>query len=142
MASRFSIFSYRTYKSVNYSTTARTFSPASRSFARLNQIQFHTNTGRMGETSTYRANGDNGDAGDTEGELNAWKHRAPYRVHENPDFHVRYEASCHCGKIKYQLSREKPLDSKYCHCHTCQKLHGRCTPSRPAYMIVNDSRSF
>lgn len=75
--------------------------------------------------SSYRKNGDNGDDADTEGELNAWKHRAPYRVHDNdPDFNVRYEASCHCGKVKYQLSREKPLDAKYCHCHTCQKLHG------------------
>ncbi|KAF6222369.1 hypothetical protein HO133_001455 [Letharia lupina] len=75
--------------------------------------------------SSYRANGDNGDEGNTEGDLNAWKHRAPYKVHDSdPNFHARYEASCHCGKIRYQLSREKPLDSKYCHCTTCQKLHG------------------
>ena len=75
--------------------------------------------------STYRANGDNGDDGSTEGEHNQWKHRAPYKVQDNdPNFHARYEASCHCGKVQYQLSREKPLDSKYCHCTTCQKLHG------------------
>lgn len=77
------------------------------------------------QASTYRDNGDNGDEGDTEGEHNQWKHRAPYKVHDNdPNFHARYEASCHCGKVRYQLSREKPLDSKYCHCTTCQKLHG------------------
>lgn len=84
----------------------------------------------MGEqqASTYRANGDNGDPGDTEGELNQWKHRAPYRVHGNDtDFHARYNGSCHCGKVTYQLSREKPLDSKYCHCTTCQKIHGTTT---------------
>ncbi|KAL9127893.1 MAG: hypothetical protein Q9217_003329 [Psora testacea] len=76
-------------------------------------------------TPAYRDNGDNGDDGSTEGDLNAWKHRAPYRVHDDDlDFHVRYEGSCHCGKVKYQLSREKPLDAKYCHCHTCQKIHG------------------
>lgn len=80
----------------------------------------------MAQTSTYAANGDNGDPGDTEGELNQWKHRPPYKVHDNnANFNARYEASCHCGKVKYQLSREKPLDSKYCHCTTCQKLHGK-----------------
>ena len=94
--------------------------------SRFAQQQFHSQSRVMSEqASAYRANGDNGDDGSTEGELNAWKHRAPYRVHDtDPDFKVRYEGSCHCGKIKYQLSREKPLDSKYCHCHTCQKLHG------------------
>ena len=54
-----------------------------------------------------------------------WKLRAPYRIHEEDDgFQTRYEASCHCGRVKYQLSREKPLDAKYCHCTTCQTLHG------------------
>ena len=76
-------------------------------------------------TPAYRANGDNGDDANMHGELNQWKYRAPYKVHDNdPNFKVRYRASCHCGKIKYQLSREKPLDAKYCHCRTCQKLHG------------------
>ena len=54
-----------------------------------------------------------------------WKTRAPYKIHESDkDFHVRYEGGCHCGRVRYQLSREKPLDSKFCHCTTCQKLHG------------------
>ncbi|KAL8729149.1 MAG: hypothetical protein Q9181_005095 [Wetmoreana brouardii] len=76
-------------------------------------------------SSAYNANGDNGDSGSTEGELNEWKHRAPYRVHDKAEnFNVRYEGSCHCGKVRYQLSREKPLDAKYCHCTTCQKIHG------------------
>ncbi len=88
--------------------------------------KFHSQTRTMVEHApAYRGNGDNGDEGSTEGEINAWKHRAPYRVRDSdPEFHVRYEASCHCGKIRYQLSREKPLAAKYCHCHTCQKLHG------------------
>ena len=76
-------------------------------------------------SSSYRANGDNGDDGSTEGESNEWKSRPPYSVHENdPNFKVRYNGSCHCGKVQYQLSREKPLDAKYCHCTTCQKIHG------------------
>lgn len=57
--------------------------------------------------------------------LDEWKERAPYKVQDNdPNFNARYEGACHCGRVKYQLSREKPLDAKYCHCTTCQKLHG------------------
>lgn len=55
-----------------------------------------------------------------------WKQRPPYRVHEkNEDFDVKYEANCHCGKVQYQLSRREPLDSKLCHCTTCQTQHGK-----------------
>lgn len=53
-----------------------------------------------------------------------WQTRPPYRIHDkNEEFKARYEASCHCGKVKYQLSREAPLDSKLCHCTTCQTQH-------------------
>jgi len=62
---------------------------------------------------------------DVEGKLNEWKFRVPYKVHgDDEDFKALYEGGCHCGKVKYQLSREKPLDAKYCHCTTCQTLHG------------------
>lgn len=58
-----------------------------------------------------------------------WKKRAPYRIHEkNEHFKALYDAACHCGKVKYQLSREKPLDSKLCHCTTCQTQHGMSLP--------------
>lgn len=58
----------------------------------------------------------------------SWKHRVPYRVHENDEnFQVKWTGSCHCGKVKYQLSRDRPLVAKYCHCTTCQRLHGRST---------------
>lgn len=57
-------------------------------------------------------------------ETEQWKYRAPYRVHTNDDFKPIYEAGCHCGKVKYQLAREAPLDSKLCHCTTCQTQHG------------------
>jgi hypothetical protein len=56
-----------------------------------------------------------------------WKHREPYAVHDgerDEKFDVKWEGSCHCGKVTYQLSREKPLAAKYCHCTTCQRLHG------------------
>lgn len=77
--------------------------------ARVLATQFHTSSARMG--------------------LDDWKYNAPYKVHENdPNFRVRYEGGCHCGRVKYQLSRDKPLDSKYCHCTTCQTLHGERLP--------------
>ena len=71
-----------------------------------------------------------------------WQKRAPYRIHEpNEHFKARYEASCHCGKVKYQLSREEPLDSKLCHCTTCQTQHGMltmvCPPNETTTLSVN-----
>ncbi|KUI69574.1 hypothetical protein VM1G_05281 [Cytospora mali] len=54
-----------------------------------------------------------------------WKHDAPYKIHDSDkDFDVKWEGKCHCGRVKYQLSRDRPLGSKYCHCTTCQRLHG------------------
>ncbi|WPH03773.1 Hypothetical protein R9X50_00665600 [Acrodontium crateriforme] len=56
---------------------------------------------------------------------NEWKKRPPYQIYSpNDKFKSLYDASCHCGTVKYQLSREAPLDSKICHCTTCQTQHG------------------
>jgi len=63
-------------------------------------------------------------AADIDGEHNDWKFREPYKMHENGNFNALYEGACHCGKVQYQLSREKPLASKFCHCSTCQVIHG------------------
>jgi len=72
-----------------------------------------------------QAKGNGHSSTDVEGSLNEWKFRAPYKVHENDsNFKPLYEGGCHCGRVKYQLGREKPLNSKYCHCTTCQVLHG------------------
>ena len=38
-------------------------------------------------------------------------------------FEAMYEASCHCGAVRYQVSSD-PVDAKICHCIMCQKLHG------------------
>jgi hypothetical protein len=60
--------------------------------------------------------------------ISEWKKRAPYKIHDNGEnFDVKYEANCHCGKVQYQLSRREPLDSKLCHCTTCQTQHGKCS---------------
>jgi len=62
---------------------------------------------------------------EVEGEENEWKFKAPYKVHEKgSDFKALYEGGCHCGKVRYELGREKPLDAKFCHCTTCQVIHG------------------
>lgn len=72
-----------------------------------------------------QAKDDGANHSEVEGEHNEWKFRAPYKVHENDkDFKALYEGSCHCGRVKYQLSSEAPLEAKYCHCTTCQVLHG------------------
>lgn len=64
--------------------------------------------------------------------ISEWKTRPPYRVHEsNDDFEAKYEANCHCGRVKYQLSRREPLDSKLCHCTTCQTQHGTFPAPEP-----------
>lgn len=100
------------------------------SFQSQPQIYSATRQARAMTSNQNGVNGNNGDDGALEGELNQWKFRAPYQIHQdNSDFHARYEGSCHCGRIHYQLSREKPLDAKYCHCTTCQKLHGKTFPS-------------
>jgi hypothetical protein len=58
---------------------------------------------------TAREKGNNKE--DVEGER---KFRAPYKTHhDNKGFNALYEASCYCGRVNYQLSREKPLDAKH-----------------------------
>ncbi|KAF3026003.1 hypothetical protein E8E14_015073 [Neopestalotiopsis sp. 37M] len=54
-----------------------------------------------------------------------WRCQPPYRTsEENEHFEKKHEAQCNCGRIKYWLSRDAPLASKYCHCKDCQSLHG------------------
>lgn len=54
-----------------------------------------------------------------------WKHRAPYRIYNSEEgFDVKWRGRCHCGRVQYEVSRDRPLASKYCHCTTCQRLHG------------------
>ncbi|KAI2466080.1 Mss4-like protein [Annulohypoxylon bovei var. microspora] len=54
-----------------------------------------------------------------------WKSQPPYRTTPgNSHFDKKWTAHCHCGRVKYWLSRDKPLASKFCHCIDCQALHG------------------
>jgi len=78
---------------------------------------------------------------DLNGQENEWKFRAPYKIHvRNEGFKSLYEGGCHCGRVKYQLSRDKPLDAKYCHCTTCQTLHG--APFQWAAIFHKDDINF
>ncbi|KAK0610668.1 Mss4-like protein [Bombardia bombarda] len=62
----------------------------------------------------------------THREEDQWKHRPPYRLNDDggKDFVAKWKGKCHCGAVQYELSRDKPLASKYCHCTTCQRMHG------------------
>lgn len=67
----------------------------------------------------------------TDREEDQWKFRAPYKIHDKGEnFDVKWKGKCHCGAVQYELSREKPLASKYCHCTTCQRMHGVCPHQR------------
>lgn len=70
-----------------------------------------------------------------------WKQRAPYKIHDKGgDFKALYEANCHCERVKYQLSRQEPLDSKLCHCTTCQRQHA--APFQWAAIFHKDDINF
>lgn len=70
-------------------------------------------------------NHENGDTSTSQSDQDEWKHRPPYQIHRSSDsFQAVWNGKCHCGKTRYQLSRDKPLAAKYCHCTTCQRLHG------------------
>ncbi|KJZ72125.1 hypothetical protein HIM_08498 [Hirsutella minnesotensis 3608] len=53
----------------------------------------------------------------------------PYRTpdhmaKEQGGFEKKIRGSCHCGKIIYWISRDKPLAAKFCHCSDCKTIHG------------------
>ncbi|PON24249.1 hypothetical protein TGAM01_v206937 [Trichoderma gamsii] len=52
-----------------------------------------------------------------------WKTKPPY---QKPDeaFNKVLQGACHCGQVKYWLSKDSPLASKYCHCGDCKVIHG------------------
>ncbi len=51
-----------------------------------------------------------------------WKLHPPYSA-TNPGFRPLYTAACFCGAIRFEVDAD-PVDSKICHCSTCQRLHG------------------
>lgn len=55
----------------------------------------------------------------------AWKHRPPYQIQDLNEFgEIQWRAHCECGRVKYSLKRDQPLNAKFCHCRGCQVMHG------------------
>lgn len=53
-----------------------------------------------------------------------WQLDHPYCVPTPKEIsEAKWEGLCHCGQIRFFLSREEPLNSKYCHCSDCQTMH-------------------
>ena len=64
----------------------------------------------------------------TDRDEDQWKSRPPYQIQEKANFDTKWKGKCHCGAVQYELSRDKPLAAKYCHCTTCQRMHGVSPP--------------
>ncbi|KAK6951742.1 hypothetical protein Daesc_006265 [Daldinia eschscholtzii] len=77
----------------------------------------------MGQTRSETETG--AETGAVRDSAEDWKSKPPYRTAaENEHFDKKWTAHCHCGRVKYWLSRDKPLATKFCHCIDCQALHG------------------
>jgi len=48
----------------------------------------------------------------------------PYIWPENKPFQAKFTGTCFCGHVQYEIAVDRPLDAKFCHCKTCQRLHG------------------
>jgi hypothetical protein len=51
-------------------------------------------------------------------------------------FIARYRGRCNCGRVEFESSAD-PVDSKYCHCRDCQRLHG--APFQWACIFAKDA---
>ena len=53
-----------------------------------------------------------------------WKSSDPYLpLGATEDFEIRFTATCMCGKVEHAVDSD-PVVSKFCHCTSCQILHG------------------
>lgn len=53
-----------------------------------------------------------------------WTIQPPYCPRKDCNSIVYWTGHCQCRRIMFNISRQKPLDAKFCHCKTCQILHG------------------
>ncbi|GLB44281.1 putative glutathione-dependent formaldehyde-activating enzyme [Lyophyllum shimeji] len=51
--------------------------------------------------------------------------RPPYSSEDSnyPIAQPLYTGACFCGAVVFTVSRQAPLDARFCHCTTCQTLH-------------------
>ncbi len=60
-------------------------------------------------------------------QVSEWQRNTPYLLaSEDKDFQIKYTAGCMCGEVQYAVDCD-PVAAKYCHCTSCQKLHGELT---------------
>lgn len=74
-----------------------------------------------------------------------WKNQAPYQWSPSPPFDNYIPGECHCGRIQFHVRDQKPLASKFCHCKTCQKIHGAPpidTPFKLEFILINQGAPF
>lgn len=67
-----------------------------------------------------------------QGQLEEWQRNPPYRFESSAE--SIWQGKCHCGQVKYKLTRRKPLAVKFCHCTGCQVLHGEISNSFPTFL--------
>jgi hypothetical protein len=56
---------------------------------------------------------------------------------------ARFKGSCHCKDVTFSLLSDDVLDSRYCHCDDCHKLHGApahwsCTMKKTDLLFTGD----
>lgn len=62
-----------------------------------------------------------------------WQQDIPYQLaSEDKKIEIKYTASCMCGQVQYAVDCD-PVAAKYCHCKSCQRLHG----TLPALHVVS-----
>lgn len=63
-------------------------------------------------------------AGNLETRQGDFLQKPPYRAVDPATFDKKLQGGCHCGRVKYWLSQDQPLNAKFCHCRGCQVMHG------------------
>lgn len=60
------------------------------------------------------------------GSSDDWKKSPPYAATEDKQKNKKalFTGNCHCHDVTFEIYVDKPKGSHYCHCDTCQKLHG------------------
>lgn len=101
-------------------------------FNRISFIHFQPTTAKMANNTqyggdplpdvgaTYPSQNNQSKSGEDD-----WTKRPPYSIRSPEEFGpVKWRGKCQCGQVTYQLSRDRPLKSKFCHCRGCQVTHG------------------
>jgi len=87
-----------------------------------------------------------------------WKSQPPYAL-EDPKKPKKalFKGCCHCHDVTFEIYVDKPKGSHFCHCDTCQKLHGSamhwsvvipknevlftCSPEKISFYRTEDQRT-